>query len=195
MREDIFKLCLGCGPHPKKGFINMDLREWKDEKGKPADIDVIHNATERPYPFSDQYFEEVHAIEFLEHISFRQTLLVISEVYRILEKGGKFYVQVPDCGKMMEHYVNKLICDCIENKPQTDLQGYANQWCEKCGGRAKVHPTRWLLAFTGAQKHEGDTHLNIFTRERVEACFKDGWKLDFEDDPREWKLKFTATKL
>jgi SAM-dependent methyltransferase len=188
-KDHIYKLSIGCGPKAKKEYINLDVKKWDDN------VDVIHDLTERPYPFADNYFKEVSAIEVLEHISFRQLPIIVKEVYRILEKGGTFYIQVPDCGKMMEYYVNKKICDCVENKPLNDKGGKPSPWCSKCNGEAMVHPTRWLIAFTGAQKHEADYHLNFFTKERMSEIFDtNDWELNFEEDPRGWKLKLKAIK-
>lgn len=137
--------------------------------------------------------DEVVAIEFLEHISFRETQTVLGEWYRVLRKGGRVALQVPDCGKMMEHYVRGEICDCVPHKGDLSVI-HADSNCFVCSGKAKVNPLRWLYSFTGAQKHKYDAHLNIFTKQRMEeALVKAGFReIEFEEHP--FKIKVKALK-
>lgn len=153
------KYNLGGGPKKIKGFINVDALPWDGA------TDIIWDLTKVPYSFVKEPADELIAIEVLEHISFRQADKVVGEWYHILKEGGKLTVQVPDCGKMMEAYVNGLVCDCVPHKADK-LEDYkADIWCVKCKGKAVVNPTRWQFAFTGAQKHEYDIHKNIFTKD------------------------------
>lgn len=145
------------------------------------------------YIFVENSVDEILAIEFLEHISFRHTDLALGEWRRILKRGGKIHIQVPDCGKAMEYYVNNQICECVPHKG-TNEQQVADPACFRCSGKAKINPQRWLYSFTGAQKHQFDSHLNIFTKERLEqALVRNGFKeIQFKDD--KFKLKVTAIK-
>lgn len=145
------------------------------------------------YRFLDNVVESIKSVEFLEHISFRETDSVVAEWYRILEPDGELNIQVPDCGKAMEYYVNNEICSCVPHKG-TPEQQVADPLCFICGGKGKIHPNRWLFSFTGAQKHKYDAHLNIFTQERLEntlatAGFKN---IKFTED--KYKLKVVCYK-
>ncbi len=44
-------------------------------------------------PFPDGYFDEVHAYDVLEHVEDLDK--VLSEVSRVLKKGGKFFITIP----------------------------------------------------------------------------------------------------
>lgn len=89
------RLNLGCGKDIKpkeEGWINMDYY-YKGEG-----VDIIHNLIEFPYPFEDEYFDELYASHVLEHIPFIYInkdgilkdifFLFMEELYRILKPKG-----------------------------------------------------------------------------------------------------------
>ncbi len=80
------KLNLGCGKDIKEGYINLD---WNRVKG----INVVHNLNKFPYPFSDEYFEEILAKDVLEHLD--KITDVIKELHRILKPRGILKINVP----------------------------------------------------------------------------------------------------
>lgn len=61
--------------------------------------DVVWDLNDRPLPFDDNEFDELHAYEVLEHIGkqgdFRAFFEEFSEYHRILKPGGIFYASVP----------------------------------------------------------------------------------------------------
>jgi len=57
-----------------------------------------------PLPWPDCHFDKVVARDCLEHIGYRKTLDVLIELNRVLKVGGKLYVQVPDCGRIMSEW-------------------------------------------------------------------------------------------
>ena len=146
--------------------------------------------------FEDNSIDQIQMVEVLEHITFRKTVLVLREIYRILKPGGFIDIQVPDCGNAMKFYVRKQICECVPHKPKNDEEAKADEKCFKCGGKGKIHPDRWLYSFTGAQKHEYDIHQIPFTKEILKdklekAYFKD---IKFKKDKKGWKLNVRAIK-
>jgi SAM-dependent methyltransferase len=80
------KLNLGCGTDIREGWINLDNFDSKT-------LDVIHNLETFPYPFDDNYFDEIIAINVLEHIE--NPVRVIEELHRITRKDGKVTIRVP----------------------------------------------------------------------------------------------------
>jgi len=68
------KLNLGCGRDIKKGYINLDVIKTKG-------IDVVHNLEIFPYPFNDNYFDEIYCSHVLEHLT--KFIKVMEELYRI----------------------------------------------------------------------------------------------------------------
>lgn len=208
------KLNIGSNDKRVKGYLNIDgldspnvdavgelgLAPYIFTVKDPAiwgDLIQPYTLPEGSFVFRQNAFEEVLAVEFLEHISFKNTLEVLGEWHRILAPGGVVKIQVPDCGLMMDYYVNGQICECVPHKSQAgNSEGAfaADPNCFSCQGKGKIHPNRWLYAFTGAQKHQYDAHLNVFTQERMAgfltmAGFKD---IAFTEDL--YKIKVTATK-
>jgi len=184
---ELVKYNMGCGPKYLEGYINVDGFAWDR-------VDYIHDLTDIPYSFAgNKSASKIISIEVLEHISFKDISKVLKEWYRILENGGELNIQVPDCGKMMEYYMNNQICNCVPHKDATE-EFKARIDCEYCNGQGKVNPKRWLFAFTGAQKHPFDTHKNIFTAEILCHYLKEtGFiNLRFQDDIN--KLKVIAFK-
>lgn len=184
---ELVKYNFGCGPKYLDGYINIDSFAWPK-------VDLLHNLADTPYHFAAfNSASEILAIEVLEHLSFKDIPKVLKEWHRILNFGGRLHIQVPDCGKMMEYYVNDQVCDCVPHKDETN-KFEPKAGCSICHGTAKVNPTRWLYAFTGAQKHPFDIHRTIFTAESLyEALTEAGFKeLYFTADIN--KLKVDATK-
>jgi len=184
------KLNFGSARDRVKGFTNVDAMDWK------GNTDVIHDMREFPYPFDNNTIEEIRCVENLEHISFRLTQSVLKEFFRILEPKGMVHIQVPDCGKAMEYYVNGQVCECVKHKPLCEEDKVGKPNCPVCEGRGKINPTRWLLSFTGAQKHPFDAHLAIFNKQiMLEKLFNAGFEeIDFVEDKTGWKLKVNAIK-
>ena len=171
----------------------LEIREENIEKFGDKIHKQITQDNKEIYRFYDNTIKEIISTEFLEHISFRETDSVLAEWYRILEPDGVLHIQVPDCGKAMEYYVNGEICSCVPHKGTSEQQ-IADPLCFICGGKEKIHPNRWLFSFTGAGKHKYDFHLNIFTKERLDntlgvAGFKN---VKFTDD--KYKLKVICNK-
>lgn len=175
----MIKYNLGSGPKQIEGYVNVDVSAWNGV------TDIVWDLLNVPYEFAKEPVDEILAMEILEHLPFRLTIKVLKEWLRILKPGGQLSIQVPDCGKMMEYYANRLICDCVPHKAP-DWDSYsADEWCIKCGGKAKVNPARWLYSFTGVQKHKDDFHKNIFTKESLQQNLLEvGFdNITFKDNP------------
>jgi len=82
------KLNLGCGKEIKKDYINMDIEDFGQE--------IVRDAN-KGLPFSDDSLDEVYAKHTIEHMV--DIEFVLDECYRVLKKGGLFYIEVPhkDC--------------------------------------------------------------------------------------------------
>lgn len=65
---------------------------------------VIRDATDLSI-FPSEYFNKVFMSNFLEHLSSKDDLIkVVSEVFRILKKGGEILILSPDILYVKEHY-------------------------------------------------------------------------------------------
>ena len=109
------KICYNFGGGPKRveGYKNVDMLDWNGA------TDILWDLTKTPYEFVNEQVDEILAIEFLEHISWRDTDRILAEWYRILKYKGKVSIQVPDCGAMMEMFIKREICQCCSHKPMS----------------------------------------------------------------------------
>lgn len=169
------------------GYLNVDVVNMPN-------VDVVWDLTNIPYRFVKEPVDEIMSQEFLEHISFIKMPKVLLEWYRILKKGGKLTIQVPDIGKMCKMYVNGEVCDCVPHKAITKDEFKANPKCWLCKGKAKINTTRWFYAFTGSQKHKYEYHRNIFTKDLLEKALRNAGFTKIKFKPSLYKLVAEATK-
>lgn len=131
--------------------------------------------------------------EVLEHISFRKTIQILSELNRILKPGGELNIQVPDCGKAMMAWCEGKVCDCVPHKPKDNkFEGDIN--CKICQGKAIMDWERFWFSFTGAGKHEYDFHLAVFTKDSLEKKIKEVGFTNYEFIENPVKLKVKIIK-
>lgn len=181
------KLNIGSGNKKINGFTNMDVQKLEN-------VDIVHDLTTFPYPFETNSIEEIVSQETLEHLPFRKLHLILAEWHRILTIDGRITIQVPDIGAMCRYYAENKICTCVPRKADKYSDYKADPNCFRCSGKAVIHPERWQYAFSGAQKHPWDAHLNHFTKEYMEfEMEKVGFNnISFEDNI--YKIIVTATK-
>lgn len=79
-------LNLGCNNSRIPGSIGVDVI-------KKDTVDIVHDLNQTPYPFTDNYADEIHMYHVLEHLD--DPIKAIEEVYRILKPGGRLYLRVP----------------------------------------------------------------------------------------------------
>lgn len=176
-------------------IVPFQFKTKHREKLKEWDFlfeDYLNGSKEFKLPTNS--VDEIVMDEVLEHLSFRVVSAVLREIYRILKVGGKLRLQVPDCGKAMEAYCNKEICDCVPHKLSDELEYRANKDCPKCHGKATIHPDRWLYSFTGAQKHPYDIHRSIFTKDILDFEIRKAGFGEYHFKPHQIKLKLEAIK-
>lgn len=185
--DKVKKLNVGSGWKRMPGFVNLDVLEWD------GNTDIVQDLSDIPWPFESGQIEEIVCCEVLEHVGFRVLPEILNEMYRVMDKGGRLHVQVPDCGRMMEYYVDKKICRCVPHKDAGD-GFHPDPACPDCGGKAIINPVRWQMAFTGAQKHGFDTHKNVFTRESLEEALRTARFHRFEYEEHIYKIKVNCWK-
>lgn len=199
---------LNIGSHSVKleGFENVDIEffdgvDWVCDITRTPWILVSRPEAADTHTPEENSIDEIVMVEVLEHISFHDTLKVLKEIHRVLKPGGKIHIQVPDCGSMMDMFAEdakggnfeKMISDQMPHKPRSLEEALKIR--EETG--AFVHPTRFLMAFCGAQKYGvPDIHKNIFWKEKLQDQLEEAGfeRIDFKDDPLNWKIKVNAYK-
>ncbi len=80
-------LNIGCGQSRIPGSVGVDRKPIQNF------VDVVHNLDALPYPFPDNYADEIHLYHVLEHL--HNPLEKMEEFHRILKPGGKLHMKVP----------------------------------------------------------------------------------------------------
>lgn len=81
-------LNLGAGRKIIEGAVNHDLTYHSD------DIDIAFDLNDLPYPFGDNYFDEIHLLDVIEHLIITP-IQCLDECHRMLKKGGTLTVRYP----------------------------------------------------------------------------------------------------
>lgn len=80
------KIQFGAGADIKKGYINVDIT-------KEFGAEVICDMNKFPYPFPNNYADEIYCCMTLEHILYPTK--AIEEFHRIIKKNGTIKIIVP----------------------------------------------------------------------------------------------------
>lgn len=131
------------------GFLTVDLRDTPD-------TDVVCDCATLDR-FESGTVEIVYASNILEHWSLQKTVDVLKEWNRVLKKGGKLYVSVPDFDATVKLY------------QKTGLTEWIN------------------YHLMGDQKHPLNYHYSLFTcaslsKQLLDAGFSDFKRVKFFDD-------------
>ena len=89
-------------------FLNVDIA--------PGPRTDIVADIRKPLPFKGGEVEEIMSIATLEHLLFWQADNLIREFYRILQRGGKLTIAVPDLKKICSAYAEKTASHQTINK-------------------------------------------------------------------------------
>lgn len=81
------KIHLGCGKKILPGYVNVDI---VDAPGVDTVCDVSQGI-----PFPDNSFDELLAIDFIEHIPTARVIHFMNEAWRVLAAGGRMKIHVP----------------------------------------------------------------------------------------------------
>jgi len=78
---------LGCGRTRIPESIGVDCVEIQ------GSVDVVHDLNLTPYPFPDNYADEIHFYHVLEHLD--DPVRKLEEIHRILKFDGVLHMRVP----------------------------------------------------------------------------------------------------
>jgi len=137
------KLNLGCGTKIRKDFINIDIR-------KLPGVDLIHDL-KNPLPYKDNTVDRIVAWDVLEHFPWRQTDTIFNDWVRVLKKGGKILLSLPNFEVHLE-YLQKGITDSKKR--------YNTPW------------EFFIANVFGGQDYPENTHYRTFTPDSVKDFFK-----------------------
>lgn len=118
------KLNLGCGGRILKDFINVD--EYWAPKGTPPKNFVKGNVLNLPFP--TEYADYAIMDNVLEHIPMKDVPQVLWELKRVLKKGGRAVIMVPDFEYLAKAFleVNSTLFEPLAYKYVAEMI-YGNQ--------------------------------------------------------------------
>lgn len=82
------KLDIGCGKNKKEGFTGVDQYTMEG-------VDVVLNVATEKWPWEDGTIEEVHCSHFLEHLTGKERVVFMNELYRVMKPDAKATVITP----------------------------------------------------------------------------------------------------
>jgi predicted SAM-dependent methyltransferase len=109
-QNNIRKLHLGCGVNILQGWLNSDYN--------PKSSTVLHLDASRPFPFDNDVFDYIFSEHMIEHVTYSQGSLMLTECVRVLKKGGKVRISTPDLLFLVNLY----------KMEKSDLQKEYIQW-------------------------------------------------------------------
>ena len=112
------KLHFGCGPRVLKDWINIDLvfepyenyLKYYGEKYYPESVRGNRNdfyaidITKNGLPLPDGSVDVVFHEDFIEHLDQKDQIIFLSEVFRVLKKGGIHRINTPDLLSSMKRF-------------------------------------------------------------------------------------------
>jgi predicted SAM-dependent methyltransferase len=90
------KLMIGAGPTSLPGGLCTDLA--------PRSDGVLHLDVTKPFPFDSEQFDYVSGEHLIEHLSWNDGRLMLSECYRVLKPGGIVRIATPDLAVFLDLY-------------------------------------------------------------------------------------------
>jgi predicted SAM-dependent methyltransferase len=113
--NEIRKLHIGCGNHYLEGWLNTDYLPFLNKS-------ILMDAT-RTFPFDSNIFDYIFTEHMIEHITYSQGGLMLSECFRVLKSGGQLRISTPDLHFLIDLYK--------ENKSELQIdfiKHSSNQW-------------------------------------------------------------------
>jgi hypothetical protein len=154
------RLNYGCGYDKREGYVNVD----SDPVCQP-DLLIVDNDLS---PLAGQPFDEVLALDVLEHIPRTQTPGILLEWNDLLATGGRLVLKT------------------------SSILGVARQLAHEPSFREQYG---WVLCLFGTQAHPGDFHLTGFTETTLRVhLLAAGFRVDRVWLTDRWLLHAEATK-
>ncbi len=95
-KQETRKLHIGCGKSILRGWLNSDFF--------PSSNNKIHLDATDTFPFENDMFEYVFSEHMIEHLSYANGLVMLSECHRILKNNGKIRITTPNLQFLSDLY-------------------------------------------------------------------------------------------
>jgi SAM-dependent methyltransferase len=99
------RLHLGCGAHPKPGWVNIDLdADFRGVERRPGTV-LINYDLARGLPLADDICDEIYSSHFFEHLPAVDGARLFAECHRVLRPGGRLRTCLPDFERLARAYL------------------------------------------------------------------------------------------
>ena len=154
------KLNLGCGRHPRPGWLNVDLH-------RDADLQLDLRSA---WPFADGSAAVIYSEHFFEHLEYPDEVVAfLAESRRVLAPGGVFSVGVPDTETLLQAYARR---DAAFFQHCHDV-GWHPAWCN-----TPLHSVNYH--FRQGREHKWAWDLETLARVLEEAGFVEARERPFD---------------
>jgi predicted SAM-dependent methyltransferase len=144
------KLNLGCGKDIKPDYINLDVVDYGGNQ--------VHDLNEFPYPFEDNYFDEIYASHVLEHLgSFHNS---VTEIFRICKPDAIIEVYAP-------FFLNTKFFGEPDHKIPFSIRTFDNY--EYIGTRKLKFYEKWKL--NHRTNYEGKAQFEVLEKRFITSHF------------------------
>lgn len=126
------RLHLGCGKERREGWVNIDVAE----EVKP---DIVADVRDLRM-FTDESVDEIECCHLFEHFTYADAIDALKEWYRVLKRGGKLCLELPNFGRCIEILHNREGEDA-EKYAMIGVYGFIPDIVR--GGLAQVHKYGW----------------------------------------------------
>ena len=94
--HDERKLQLGAGEHPRDGWLNTDLHDYR--------LGHVYLDVRRRFPLPEESFDVVYSEHMLEHLTYEQGQRCLRECLRVLRPGGRIRIATPSLERLAALY-------------------------------------------------------------------------------------------
>jgi len=101
------RLHLGCGLRKRQGWINIDI----DKKAKP---DIVADVQDLSM-FTNETVDEIDCCHLFEHLTYLGATAALEEWYRVLKKGGKLSLELPNLERCIEILYKKESVEAVKS--------------------------------------------------------------------------------
>jgi len=162
---DMHVLDIGCGKNKLPGALGMD-------RISDNNVDIVHDFSDFPWPFDDDFFDVVLLNSVLEHVP--DVLKTMEEIYRISHDRARIVIKTPYFRSIDAftdpthyHYFTSHSLDYFLEDTELKLYGYSNIRFKKLGfWYGWPHPSsnflkQFLKDFVRHHSHFYDQYLSL----------------------------------
>ena len=145
-KKNIKGIHLGAGNNYINGFINIDLNLFS-KSDLLARVNKLY--------FKENSVEIIYGSHIFEHIKREHRFRVLSKWHKVLKKGGKIYISVPDLEMLFNYYINNIknyenpeVREKIDIVTAVIYGGQINRYDYHCHGYS-YNSIKYLLEYIG----------------------------------------------